>query len=302
MQAMSAQSYPIRPIRIVTGEPGGGPDWVARLIAQGISGDLEQPIIVDNRGSSGLIPGDIASKAQPDGYTLLVSPDTLWLGPLLQKAPSDPLSVFIPISRAYRVPNVLIVHPVVPVRSVQDLVALAKTKPGALNYASASTGSATHLAAELFKVMAGVNIVRIPYKGGAQALNDLLGGQVQLMFATPASVAQHIKSGRVRAVAVASAHPSPLFPGLPTIAASGVPGYEAGVITGIFAPVRTPAPVISLLSQKIAHLLQMPEMKERFLNTGLEAVGSSPQEFAAVIRSDLAVWDMLIKRVGIRAD
>ena len=298
----SAQTYPIKPVRIVTGGVGGGADLISRLIAQGISEPLGQPVIVDNRGS-GVIPGEIVAKSPPDGYTLLVTSGVLWIGPFIEPTtPYDPVRDFAPISWTNKQPNILVVHPSLPVRSVKELITLAKSKPGALNYSSGATGSSSHLAPELFKNMTGVKIVRIPYKSGAAEIAELIGGHVQLAIGTPASYMTHIKSGKVRAVAVASLEPSALFPGLPTIAASGVPGYESGVITGIFATAKTPEPIINRLNNEIVRHFGTAETKQRLLNTGVEAVASSPAAFAAAIKADMAKWGKLIKDAGIRAD
>jgi tripartite-type tricarboxylate transporter receptor subunit TctC len=300
--AVHAQTYPVKPVRIVTGGVGGGADLISRLIAQGIAEPLGQPVIVDNRGS-GVVPGDIVAKAAPDGYTLLVTSGVLWIGAFIEpNVPYDVVRDFAPISWTNKQPNVLVVHPALPVKTVRELIALAKSKPGALNYSTGATGSATHLAPELFKTMAKVNMVRIPYKSGATEIADLVGGHVQLTFGTPATFMPHIKSGKVRAVAVASAEPSALFPGLPTIASSGVPGYESGVITGIFATAKTPEAIINRLNSEIVRHFTNPETKQRLLNTGVEAVGSTPAAFAAAIKADMAKWGKLIKDANIRAD
>jgi tripartite-type tricarboxylate transporter receptor subunit TctC len=296
------QNYPLKPVRIVTGGVGGGADLISRLIAQGISEPLGQPVIVDNRGS-GVVPGEIVAKAAPDGYTLLVTSGLLWIGPFIEpNVPYDPIRDFAPVSWTNKQPNVLVVHPSLPVKAVKDLIALAMSKPGALNYSTGATGSSSHLAPELFKAMTKVNMVRIPYKSGASEISDLIGGQVQLTFGTPATFMPHIKSGKVRAVAVASAEPSALFPGLPTISSSGVPGYESGVITGIFATGRTPEPIINRLNSEIVRHFTAPDTKQRLLNWGVEAVGSTPAEFSAAIKGDMAKWGKLIKEAGIRAD
>jgi tripartite-type tricarboxylate transporter receptor subunit TctC len=292
------QNYPNKPIRIVASAAGGSGDFAARLIAQGLTGALGQQVVVDNRG--GIIPGEIVSKAPPDGYTLLIDAASFWIGPLLQETPYDPVKDFAPVTLTDSAPNVLVVNPSLPVKSVKELIALAKARPGELNYGSSSTGSTPHLAAELFNNMAGVKIVRVPFKGSGPAVISLLGGQVQLMFATAGSVAPHVKSGRLRALAVASPQPSALAPGLPTIAASGVPGYEAVAFEGMFAPAKTPVAIIDRLSQEIARVLNRAEVKERFFNAGVETVGSTPEEFAAAIRSNVAKWGKLIKDAGIR--
>ena len=292
------QNYPNKPIRIVASAAGGSGDFAARLIAQGLSGALSQQVVVDNRG--GVIPGEIVSKAPPDGYTLLIDAASFWIGPLLQETPYDPVKDFAPVTLTDSAPNVLVVNPSLPVKSVKELIALAKARPGELNYGSSSTGSSPHLAAELFNMMAGVKIVRVPFKGSGPAVISLLGGQVQLMFATAGSVAPHVKSGRLRALAVASLQPSALAPGLPTIAASGVPGYEAVAFEGMFVPAKTPVAIIDRLNQEIVRVLNRAEVKERFFNAGVETVGSTPEEFAAAIKSNVAKWGKLIKDAGIR--
>jgi tripartite-type tricarboxylate transporter receptor subunit TctC len=297
-----AQSYPLKPLRIVTAEAGGGNDFAARTIGQSIAGQLGQPWVVDNRGGAGgAIAAEIVARAPPDGYTLLVYASNVWLIPLLRKnVPYDVIRDFAPITWAARSPNTVVVHPSLPVKSVQDLIALARAKPGQLSYGSGGTGSSTQLAVELFKSMAKVDILRIPYKGNAPALNDLVGGQVQLMFATAGSVSPHIKSGRLRAIAVTSAEPSILAPGLPTVAASGLPGYESISIYGVFAPARTPAPIISQLNRAIVAVLNMPEVRERFFNVGVETVGSTPEQYAATIKADIARMSKVIRDARIQ--
>ncbi len=298
-----AQTYPAKSIRIVTIEAGGGNDLVARLIAQGITGPLGQPVIVDNRGGAGgAIAAEYVVKAPPDGYTLLVYTGGLWILPLLQHASYDPVRDLAPVSLLARSPNVVVVHASLPVKSIKELIALAKARPGQLNYASAGIGGSTHLAAELFKSMAGVDIVRVSYKGTAPAQTDLIGGHVQLMFSTAASVAPHVKSGRLKALAVTSARPSPLVPNLPTVAASGVPGYESDVVYGIWAPAKTPATIIARLNQEITGLLNKSETKDKLLTVSLEASPSTPEEFAAVIKSDIARMGGVIKKAGIRGE
>jgi tripartite-type tricarboxylate transporter receptor subunit TctC len=298
----SGQAYPAKPLRIVTAEPGGGNDFAARTIGQYIAAQLGQPWVVDNRGGAGgAIAAEIAARAPADGYTLLVYASNIWLIPLLRKnVPYDAIRDFAPITWAARSPNTVVVHPSLPVKSVQDLIGLARAKPGQLNYGSGGTGSSTHLAVELFKSMAKVDILRIPYKGNAPALNDLIAGQVQLMFATAGAVSPHIRSGRLRAIAVTSAEPSILAPGLPTVASSGLPGYESISIYGVFAPARTPQAIISQLNQAIVAVLNMPEVRERFFNSGVETVGSTPEQFAATIRADIARMSKVIRDAGIQ--
>jgi tripartite-type tricarboxylate transporter receptor subunit TctC len=298
----SAQGYPERPVRMVTAEIGGTADMVARIIAQGLTERLGQPVIVDNRGG-GVIPGGIVARAQPDGYTLLYYGSTIWLAPLLQdNIPYDAVRDFAPISMATVAPNVVVVHPSVAAKSMQELLALARAQPGKLNYASGGTGAASHLAAEVFKGMAKVNIVRVPYRGNGPALNAMIAGEVQLMFATVGSAVPHIKSGRLRALAVTSARPFALLPGMPTVAASGLPGYESGSTSGLFAPARTPAAIVNRLHQETARVLGRPDIRERLASAGLEAVGSAPQELAAAMKSEIAGTGKVIRAAGIRAE
>jgi tripartite-type tricarboxylate transporter receptor subunit TctC len=299
--AAAAQTYPTRPIRLVTSEAGGGNDIQARLIGQGLSIRLGQRIVVDNR-PSGVIPGEIVSKSAPDGYTLLLYNNTLWIGTLMQKTPYDAAKDFSAVTWVSSTPNVLVVHSALPVQSLAELIALARAKPGELNYASSGTGASNHLAGELFKSMTGVNIVRIAYKGAAQGLNDLIGGRVQLMFPTSVSVTPFLKSGQVRALAVTSAAPSALAPGLPTMAAAGLPGYESISIYGVFAPSGTPRPVVEKLNAEIVRVLSAPELKDRFFNIGTEPVGGSPDQLAATIRSEMLRMARVIKDAGIRSE
>ena len=297
----SGQAFPNKPIRIVTRAPGGGSDLAARTVAQGISGPLGQQVIVDYRGE-GFLSAAYVAKSPPDGYTLLLGSTSLWIGPLLQKAPYDTLTDFSPISLTTRSPLLLVVHPSLPAKSVKELIALAKAKPGQLNYSTTSIGASTHLSAELFKAMAAVNIVRISYKTTSMQQADLLSGQVQLSFGSGPSMAVHVKSGRLRGLAVTSAEPSPLLPGFPTVAASGVPGYEFEAIDGILAPAKTPAAIINRLNQEMVRFLNSPEAKERLLPSGVEASGSSPEQLAARIKTETAVLGKVIKDAGIRVD
>jgi len=296
-----AQPYPSRPVRIVTSEAGGSADFGARIIAQGLTSGLGQAVITENR-PSGVTPADTVIKASPDGHTLLLYSNGLWTLPLIQSVPYDPLRDLAPITTTTTAPNVLVVHPSVAANTVRQLIELARAKPGALNYASTSAGAANHLAGELFKSMAGVNIVRIPYKGTGHLLNAILAGEVQLTFTSGGSIAPHLKTGKLRGLAVASARPSELVPGLPTIADSGLPGYESMVITGIFAPAKTPAAVISRLNREIVQFLSVPDIRERLLRSGVETVGSSPAELAATIKTEISRMGKVIKEAGIRAD
>jgi tripartite-type tricarboxylate transporter receptor subunit TctC len=236
---------------------GGATDLVARLIAQGLTSSLGQQVIVDNR-PTGIIPGEIVVAAPPDGYTLLFHGSSLWMMPLLQKVPFDPVKDLAPITLASSTPSLVVVHPAVPAKTIKELIALAKAKPGGLNYGSGTSGSSSHLAAELFKYMARVNIVRVPYKGQGPAVLAVLGGEVQMSFATSSSVSGHIKSGKLRALAIGTAKPSALAPGLPTVAESGLPGYESASNAGMFAPAKTSGRLIALLNREIVQALNRP--------------------------------------------
>ena len=297
--AAFGQNFPNKPIRVFTGSAGGSNDLIARLIAQGISGQLGQPVIVENKSS--LVSADTVANASPDGHSLLLSGSTVWLLPFLQKTPYDPVKDFSSVTLLSTQPNILVVHPSLPVKSVRELIALAKAKPGELNYASASIASSSHLAAELFKAMAEIDIVHIPYKGSGAATIGLIGGHVQLTFAAPGSVASQVKSGKLRAVAVTSAKPSALLPGTPTVAAT-VPGYESVAMTGIFAPAGTPAAIINRLNQEVVRLFNQGDVKAKFLDAGLDPVGSSPEQLTAAMKSDMARMGKVIKDAGIRAE
>ena len=295
-----SQTYPNKSIRIVTAEIGGSGDIATRTIAQEISGPLGQPVIVDNRGS-GFITGEIVASAAPDGYTLLFASSALWVTPLLRKTPYDPIKDFAPIALLVTAPNLLVVHPSLPAKSVKELIDLAKAKPGVLNYASSLPGTTNHLAAELFKSMAGVNIVGINYKGGGPGMNDLLGGHVQMMFVSTGLGTPHLKSGKLRALGVTSLQPSALAPGLPTVA-SGLPGFEVASVVGSFAPAKTPAMIINRLNQEIVRALNRSEVKEKYLSIGVETVGSSPAELTAKMKSEVTRLGKVIRDAGIKAE
>jgi tripartite-type tricarboxylate transporter receptor subunit TctC len=299
--AAPAQDFPNRPIRIVTAPAGGNSDFIARQIASGISGPLGQPVIVDNR-AGGIVPVEVVMKSRPDGYTLLLDGASFWVGPLLESLPYDVEKDFSPVSSVTAAIFVVVVHPSLPVKSVGELIALAKAKPGALNYGSGAAGSTNHLAPELFRSMAGVNIVRIPYKGAAPAVIGLLSNEVQMMVIDYGVLAPHLKAGKLRGLAVTSAQPTPLAPDLPTVTASGLPGYEVVALNAILAPGRPPAAVINRLSQEITRAFDRAEVKQTFLNRGTVAGGSTPEQLTAAIRADVAKWGKLIKEAGIKGD
>jgi len=301
-QLVSGQDYPNKTVRMVTGgDPGGGNDTISRIIMPGLSNSLGQLVIVDNRQSA--IIGDILSKAPPDGYTLCITGGTFLIGPLMmKKMPYDPEKDFITITVVSTEPTVLAVHSSVAANSVKELIALAKAKPGVLNYATTGSGGIAHLSGALFAHMADINIVRVPYKGGGAAVLGLISGETQMAFNSTSSVAPHIKSGKLRALAVSSSKPSVLVPGVPPVAASGLPGYESLGITGIWVPAKTPDAVINRLNREVVRVLNQPDVKEKLLNLGQEIVADTPQQAAAWIKADLAKWRKLNKEAGIKAD
>ena len=298
-ESASGQEYPNKPIRFVASGVGGGSDFTSRLIGQGISGPLGQSVIVENR--PGILQGEIVAKSPPDGYTVLVAGGQAFITPLLQKASYDGERDFAAVTLTDTSPNILVVHPSVPAKSIKELIGLAKARPGELNYGSTAAGGSIHLATELFKSMAGINIVNIPYKATGSAVNDLIGGQVQLMIATALSVTPHMKSGRLRGLGVTSPQPSLLAPGLPPIATAGLPGYEAVGITGAYVPVKTPAAIINRLNQEIVRYLNNPDTKEKFLAVGGEVAPNTPEQSNAIVKADIARWSKVIKEVGIKA-
>jgi len=294
------QDFPNKPIRIITANVGGGDDFTARTLATAIAGPLSQPVIVDNRGAA-FVAAEAVAKSPPDGYSLTIQGPGLWINPLLRKMPYD-INEFSPISLLLREVFVIAVHPSLPVKTVKELIALAKAKPGELNNGTGVAGTASHLAAELFKSQAGINMVRVPHKGVAAAITALISGEVQMGLTDVGLLMPHVKSGKLRALAVTSAQPTALAPGLPTVAASGVPGFEMTGISGILAPAKTPAAIINRLNQEIVRALTLPDVKERFLNVQSEVVGSSPEQYAATIKTEHAKMGKLIKDANIRAD
>ena len=295
-----AQNYPTKPIRIFCSEIGGANDFAARLIGQGISGPLGQQVIVENRPQ--LIAAEIVAKTPPDGYTLMLGSGTFTFSPLLRETQYDPIRDFAPITLATSAPALLVVHPSLPVKTVKDLIALARAKPGELNYGSGASGGAAHITGEMLKSMAHIDIVRIPYKGDGPAMTGVIRGEVQVMFPTASSVLPHLKSNRLKALAVASAQPSALLPGMPTVAAAGLPGFESGTLVGILAPVKTPSAIITRLNQEIVLILNKVEVREKFLSMGVETIASSPEVLAATMKAEIARLSKVIREAGIRAD
>ena len=295
MGAVFAQSsvpgpYPAKPIRMLAPEPGGGNEVAGRIVSQGLSARLGQQVVIDNRGAAGgTIAAGIVVKAAPDGYTMLVYGSSLWLAPFLRKNVTyDAIRDFTPISLAAEAPFFIFVHASVPAKTVKEFIALAKAKPGDLLYGSAGSGAATHLAAELFKSMAGVNITRVAYKGSGQAANAMAGGEIQVMFGSASLGMAQVKTGRLRVLAVTTAKPSAL-----------APGYEAGSMVGFFGPAKMPKALAARLSQEIKEVVKQPDVKEKFLSLAIEPVGTTPEEFVGLLRTDMAKWGKVIKEAGI---
>ena len=296
--AVSGQTYPSKPVRIVTVGYGSSTDIAMRLIAQAIPGSFGQRLVVENRGIAAI---EVVAQARPDGYTLLHYTNPLWLMPVFRADVSwDVTKDFVPVTQTLTSPNVLVVHPSLPVTSVRDLIQFAKARPGQLNYGSSSSGSGNHVAAELFKALAGLDIVRINYKSGGQAVSNLVVGEVQLVFAAAGSSMPFVKSGKLRGLAITSAKPSALVPGLPTLAASGLPAYESSSVAGLFAPAGTPEAIVNELNREFVRVLHRADIKERLVNASIEAVGSSPAELAATVKSEIARMSKVVKDAGLR--
>ena len=304
--AAHAQDYPAKPVRWVVPFPAGGPlDIVARVIGVRLSETWGQPVIVDNRpGAGGNIGAEVVAKSAPDGYTIVMgalSTHAVNVS-LFRKLPYDPVRDFAPVTLISEVPNVLVVNPAVPAKTVAEFIAYARANPGKLNFASGSTGSAGHLAGELFKTMARVDMTHVPYKGAAPAVTDLLAGQVQLMFDNLASALPNIRAGRLRALAVTTKKRSAFVPELPTIAESGLPGFDVSTWFGVMAPAATPRPIVNRLHDGIVRALAQPDVEERLAAMGAEPVGDTPEQFGAFVKSEIAKYAKVVKDSGARVD
>jgi tripartite-type tricarboxylate transporter receptor subunit TctC len=300
-----AQDYPTRAIRIVVPfAVGGGADIIARLVGQKLSESLGQPVLVDNKpGAGGNIGADIVAKASPDGHTLLMASSALVINPsLYAKVPYDAIRDFKPITQPALLPNILVVHPSVPAKTVPELIAHAKAQAGKLSYASAGAGTGTHLAGELFKLQTGVDMVHVPYKGGGAVINDLLSGQVALTFATLPSVIQFVQDGRLRALAMTTKNRWPGLPDVPTLSQAGVRDFEISTWIGLLAPAKTPDDVVNKLHREVVRIVQLPEVRERFATLGMVPVGDTPAQFAEHIRSELPKYEKLVKASGAKID
>jgi tripartite-type tricarboxylate transporter receptor subunit TctC len=300
----AAQTYPTKPIRMIVAVPPGGPaDTLARLVGPRLTEALGQTVVIDNRaGANGNIAYETTARAAPDGYTVVTVAAGVAINPSLYRVQYDPLRDFAPITLGITVPNILVVHPSVAAASVKELVALARSRPGQITFASAGSGTSGHLALELFKSAAGVDVIHVPYKGGGPALADVLGGQVQALFSIALTALPQVKAGRVRALAITSARRSAVAPELPTVAESGYPGFEVTGWFGWLAPARTPREVVTLLNREIVRVLNEQPIRERLLGQGADPAPSTPQQFGEFIRSEHAKWSRVIRQAGIKID
>jgi tripartite-type tricarboxylate transporter receptor subunit TctC len=305
MPAYAAAPYPTKPIKlIVPFPPGGAADTSARVIAEKLGADLQTQVLVENRPGAGtMIASEAVARSAPDGYTLLFAASSLTINPALYpKIPFDPIKDFTPVILAVSPVHILVVRSELPIKSVSDLIKVAKEKPNGLNYGSTGSGTSTHLEMELFKSMSGTQIVHVPYKGSSPALADLIGGHLQVMFDPVSSSMSHIKAGKLRALAVTSAKRSAMVPDLPTVAESGLPGYEAMPWLGILGPAGTPPEIVKQLNAGVTKVLALPEVREKLASMGFETLGSTPQQFADFIKADLVRWAKVVKESGAKVD
>ncbi len=303
--AGAAETYPARPIRMIVAVPPGGPaDILARLVGPKLGEALGQTVVIDNRpGANGNIAYELAARSTPDGYTFVLVAAGITINPsLYREVRYDPVKDFAAVTLGIAVPNILVVHPAVPAASLRELVALAQSRPGKIAFASAGIGTSGHLALELFRQQARIDVVHVPYKGGGPALAALIGGQVQALFSIALAATPHIKAGRVKALAITSAKRSPVAPQLPTVAELGFPGFEVIGWFGWLAPAKTPRAIVARLNAEIVRVINMPDIRERLLSQSTEPVGNSAQEFAAFIRSERGKWARLIREADIRAE
>ena len=301
----TAQAWPSKAIRIVvSATPGGGVDTSSRIVGQGMTERWGQPVLIENRpGGGGAVAGDIVARSAPDGYTLkTISIGHSVLPSTHRNLSYDPERDLVPVSVMVNGPNVLVVHPSLPVKSVKELIALAKARPGELNYSAGTTAATPHLAMELFKYQSKLNFVRVNYRGTQPAVNALMAGEVQVMFTGAGSVLPMVKAGRLRAIAVTTAERSPLVPGLPTVAESGLPGYEFTSVVGVFVPAKTPPAIVNLLSREISAILKRPEVVDPLFESGTAALGSTPEAFDTRVRADIDRWRRIIKDTGIQIE
>ena len=300
-----AQSYPAKPVRVVVpSSPGGGTDIIARIVAPELSKRLGQQFVIDNRPGAGTMIGiEIVAKAPADGYVLLMTPSTLAINSALyKKVPYDPVHDFAPITELISSPSIIVVHPSVPAKTIKELIAFARSRPGQINYASAGAGTYPHMTMELFQSMAKVKMVHIPNKGTGPAMIDMLAGNTAVMAGTILSVMPQVRAGRLRALGISSEKRSPVAPEIPTVAEAGLPGFEAVQWYGFLAPAKTPREIITRLHAETVRVLQQPETKERFASDGADPVGNSPDEFARFIQSELVKWAKVARGAGIQPE
>ena len=300
-----AAEYPSKALRVVTGYAAGGPnDIVARALAQKLTERWGQPVVVENRpGADGVIGADFVAKSPADGYTLLLaSPAHAIKNPQTMQLPFDPVKSFAPVSLVASSPIILVIHPSVPARSVKELVALAKARPGQLTYASSGTGGSLHLAGEFFKSIARVDIIHVPYKGAAPATMDVVGGQVQIMFSNTLTALPQVKTGKLRALAVSAEQRLPAAPDIPTFAESGLPTFEVGIWQGLLAPAGTPTTIVEKLSSEVARIVQLPDIREKLASLGSDPVGTNPRQFAVFLEAEIAKYTRVIREANLKLD
>ena len=298
-------AYPARPIRIIVPQsPGASTDLTARLMAQGLNEAFKQPVIVDNRpGSSGIAGAEMVARSAPDGYTLMVIASSFSINPALgRKLPYDSMRDFTTVSQLTKFPNMLAASPSAPIKSLQDVIAQAKAKPGQLSYASAGVATGTHMTMALLQYMTGIDLLHVPYKGGGPAMTATMGGQTPLVIGTSVGVLPHVRSGKLRGIAITSARRSAGAPDIPTFAESGVPGYEHEPWNGMFGPARLSKPVLAKVNAEVVRVLHSPDVKKVFERDGADIVGSTPEQFSAVIKSEIAKWSKVAKAAGIKAE
>lgn len=303
VSAGQSPDFPNRPLRFVVGyPPGGATDIIARLLGHRLTDALGQQVLIDNRpGASGIVGTDIIAKATPDGYSIVLVTTSHGINPsLYPKLPYDSVKSFAPITQVATLQQVLVVNPSLPAKTLKELIALAKAQPGKLNFASSGSGQALHLSGELFKSLAGIDIVHVPYKGSAPARSDLLGGQVQMMFESMIGVLPFVTSGKLRAIAVSGARRSDAAPQIPTMSEAGVPGFEASAWVGVLAPAGTPKAIVGRLNSDFVKILKIPDVKEMLARSGAETVGSTPEQFASFIKAQIAKWSKVVKASGVR--
>ena len=301
----AADAYPVKPIRfILPFPPGGGTDILGRIIAERLTTNLGQPVVLENRGGAGgNVGAEAAARSAPDGYTVVLVAPSLAISPsLYSKLNYDPVKDLAPISLVGTVPNVLITYPSLPAQNLAEFISLAKTKPGAMNFGSGGSGTSNHLAGELFNIVAGVKLVHVPYKGVNLAMNDALGGQIQLVVIGIPAAQPHIRAGKLRALGVISPQRSPALPEVPTVAEAGLPNFEVTTWYGVLAPAGTPRPVIARLNAELARVMHAPDLKDRFAATGTEPRTSTPEEFADYIQQEIAKWGRVVREAGLKAD